>query len=163
MKLLIISLFVLIPSLSYADVNVRSQGQKLYWEGDLLDYGAEIGLGRDFGDKENSGLLRLRVGYTIARQSIFMTAAPCIDLYNNQTANFGLHLEAMNFERGVWFAIEPFTNKHLNHGVNLSVGFSLIGYEMEVKKNNKQDLDYTHFLKLKLPVSILVWALNKDG
>lgn len=144
---------------------VRPSIRVTTWDLNLdAGYGAVI----DTPENRPSWFLRTRAGVLHAHDDWFYSAGLTYDIVKvfrvggYDATNFGLQLEALHVQYGVWGQVGGLVDFTGHGGVTAAVGWSLFGVEYQARTYEDLGPVMAVYGKIRIPVSIIYHAVKKD-
>ena len=134
------------------------------WDLNLdFGYGAVI----DTPENRPSYFMRARTGVLHVRDDWFYTAGVTYDIVKvfrvggYDATNFGLQLEAMHIQYGVWGQVGGLVDFTGHGGVTVAAGWSLFGVEYQARTYEDLGPVQAIYGKIRIPVTIIYHAVVK--
>ena len=108
-----------------------------------------------------TGFLRARPGVLVIRDPLYFTVGPTYDWSPISPATFGLQGEILHFDKGLWAQVGGLVDTHARFGADLALGLSLLGVEGQYRSYENIGSVLAVYVKLRLPIGILVHALSR--
>ena len=133
-----------------------------------LDVNLDAAFGRVFDTPEDrpAYFFRGRVGVLHVRDDFFFTAGVTYDFakvyrvggFDN---NFGIQLELMNIQYGIWGQLGALVDTQGNGGLTVAAGWSLFGAEYQVRNYQELGPTMAFYGKIRIPITIIYHAVVK--
>jgi len=131
-------------------------GQEVTWDANI-----EGAFGRAFGDlhARTVSFGRVRGGVLWAHGEWFTSLGAFYDLSNFTPGTFGIQLEQMHLQSGMWIQIGAGVDVQPRAMGMLSVGWSVLGVEAQYRAFGDGGIGPAIFGKLRIPIGIIGFAL----
>ncbi len=131
-------------------------GHAVTWDANL-----EGGFGRAFGDlhPRTVSFGRFRAGVLWAHGEWFTSVGAFYDLSNFTPGTFGIQLEQMHLQSGMWIQVGAGVDVQPHPMGMLSVGWSVLGVEAQYRTFGDGGIGPAIFGKLRIPIGIIGYAL----
>jgi hypothetical protein len=131
--------------------------QEITWDANL-----EGGFGRAFGDihARTVSFGRVRGGVLWAHGEWFTSLGAFYDLSNFTPGTFGIQLEQMHLQSGMWIQIGGGVDVQPRAMGMLAVGWSVLGVEAQYRAFGDGGIGPAIFGKLRIPLGIIGYALR---
>jgi hypothetical protein len=136
--------------------------EDLYEKENTFDANIDGGGGAAFGSSaEGMGFIRGRAGLMIVRAPWFYMVGPTAEWSNIAGVAFGGQGEVMHLTSGFWTELGGQVDLHGKPGGNLSVGWSMVGVEGQVRGTQDLGTAVTVLAKLRIPLGVIIFAARQ--
>lgn len=141
-----------------------------YYRATRLDLDVSLGGGFFWGGPGRGvGFARVRTGVMFASWPLFVSVGATYELNNLSAATYGLQVELMQIDTGLWAQAGPMVDGHGQLGGMLSVGWSLFGVEAQYRGYDEVIFDRTShdgygfalLGKIRIPLGFILYARSR--
>lgn len=127
------------------------------------DMNLDLGYGRVFSDPGHwSTFGRVRAGVLHVHDTLYFALGATYDVSSLTPATFGVQGEVLHLESGFWFQLGGFVGTPGAHpGAMAAAGVSLIGIEAQARGYDDLGTVGAVYLKVRVPVGIIAYALSR--
>ena len=134
------------------------------WVDDTWSLGVDLGFGaRMAGERPFAMFGRVAAGWLRIREPITFTLAALVDLSTPEPWSFGARAEIGSLVFGFWAQGGVLVDTRGQSGLLMAGGWSLFGFEAQVRWNRDGDATWALFGKLNIPIRWFFFIGEKRG